>query len=161
LPGDVIQIKAKKVIINNEAIENPKNLSFNYYVKSAIELNNDTLIKYGITDGGRLNGKNYWQLTLSDSAKKALSQLNYIISIKPLNIHEDFYADYIFPFHENYKWNIDFFGPLQIPKKGENVELDTNNIYLYQKIIEDYEENKLSWDTTGFTINNEKVNSYT
>lgn len=161
LPGDVIQIKHKKVIINEKEIENPNNLCFNYHVKSAIELNNDTLLKFGITDGGRLSGENDWQLTLSDSAHKVLSQLDYIISIKPLNINEDFYADYIFPFHENYKWNIDFFGPLQIPKKGETVKLDTNNIHLYQKIIEDYEENELSWDSLGIMINEEKVSSYT
>jgi signal peptidase I len=161
MPGDIISIKNKEVLINNETLPFPKEVCFNYHVKSAIKLNNDTLIKYGITDGGRLSGENYWQLTLSDSAKKALSKLNYIISIKPLNINEDFYADYIFPFHENYPWNIDFYGPLSIPKKGEVVALDTNNIFLYQKIIEDYEENELEQIGNQFIINGDTVNNYT
>ncbi len=161
LPGDIISINNKKVIINNEAIAFPKEVCFNYKVKSAIELNNDTLLKYNITDGGRLSGENHWQLTLSDSSKEALLALNYIISVTPLNITKDIYADYIFPFNNNYPWNIDFYGPLSIPKKGETVVLDSNNIYLYQRIIEKYEENELEQIGNKFIINGDTVIDYT
>jgi signal peptidase I len=161
LPGDVIVIKNKEVFINKELLPFPKNVSFNYHVKSSLPLNKDTLMKYDITDGGKIDGNNYWQLTLSDSAKKNLLKLNYIETVKPLKINADTYADYIFPFNENYKWNIDFFGPLSIPQKGETVILDSINIHMYQQIIERYEENTFEQIGNYFVINGDTVNEYT
>ena len=161
LPGDTLQLKNKLVFINGKSIPFPKNVEFNYNVQTSIKLTNDTLLKYGITEGGRKGGDHFWQLTLSDSAKKSLETLPYITAINPLKVNPNGYADYIFPYHKNYKWNIDYFGYLIIPKKGETVVLDTNNIYLYQKIIEQYEGNELDWNSTIFTINGEVVTSYT
>ena len=38
-----------------------------------------------------------------------------------------------------YPWNVDNFGPLYIPKKGETVKLDVNTLPLYERIIHAYE----------------------
>ena len=161
MPGDTIQIKAKKVFINGKDVGFPKLVSFNYHVQSEIELVNDTLLKYGITEGGRESGNNWWQLTLSDTAYKELKKQPYIKSINPLKINEGNYADYIFPFNMFYPWNIDHFGDLIIPKKGVEIILDTNNIHIYQRIIEDYEGNDFLRAGNVFTINGEKTDRYT
>ncbi len=161
LPGDTLKIKDKRVYIDGKYLSFPKQVEFNYNVQTNAELINDTLLKYGITEGGRKEGDNYWQLTLSDSAKKCLKDLDCVTSIDPLNIDPDGYADYIFPYHKNYTWNIDYYGELVVPKKGETVVLDTNNIHLYQRIIEQYEENELEWDNATFLINGEAVAAYT
>ena len=64
------QIKAKEIYVNGKQLDQPKNLSFNYNVQSAIELNFDTLQKYQISEGGRVEGINKWQLTLSETSLK-------------------------------------------------------------------------------------------
>jgi len=161
LPGDTLQLKNKKVFINRHEIPFPKKVEFNYNVHTNIDLTNDTLLKYDITEGGRVGGKQFWQLTLSDSAKEALEKTNYIRSIKPLKINPNGYADYIFPYYKKYNWNIDYFGELVIPKKGASIVLDTNNIHLYKRVIAKFEGNELEWDSTIFTINGEVVTSYT
>ena len=161
LPGDTIKIKNKKVYINQKYLPFPANVEFNYNVETTTALSNDTLLKYDVTEGGRTGGDHFWQLTLSDSSKQCLAQLDYITAINPLKVAPNGYADYIFPYCKNYTWNIDYFGELTIPKKGATVVLDTNNIHLYKKIIEQYEENELEWDNTVFVINGEAVTSYT
>ena len=71
------------------------------------------------------------------------------------------YADYIFPHNPKYAWNEDFFGPLYIPKKGVSINLDINNLPLYQRAIETYEHNKVEVKGSDIYINSKLTTSYT
>lgn len=54
---------------------------------------------------------------------------------------EETQRDYreIFPFSASYSWSRDEFGPLWIPQKGVTVRLTSQNLPLYERIIEVYE----------------------
>jgi signal peptidase I len=67
----------------------------------------------------------------------------------------------VFPQDPNRKWNADNWGPIQIPKKGWTVKLDTNTIPLYKRAIEIYEGNKIEKSGAGWLINGVKTDSYT
>jgi signal peptidase I len=67
----------------------------------------------------------------------------------------------IFPSNEKYPWNVDNFGPLTIPAKGATVQLTTDNLPLYKRIISVYENNKLEVKGTEIRINGEVATSYT
>ena len=161
LPGDTLLIKNKEVFINDSIQVENEQLSFNYYVQTQKTFNQDSLLSYGITEGGRVNTIKEWNLTLTDSTKKELNKSENVTSIRPIKVAKNAFADYIFPYHHFYKWNIDYFGPLVIPKKGETVILDTNSIHLYKRIIEVYEENELRLLKNKFVINGDTTNSYT
>ena len=160
LPGDTLQIKDQKVFINGHYLPFPEEVEFNYHVRSAIPLTNDTLLKYGVTEGGRGEGE-FWELTLSDSAKNCLKKLDYITAINPLKVDPNSFADYIFPYCKNYCWNIDYYGGLVIPQKGATVQLDSNNIYLYKRIIDVYEDNDLLVEPGRILINGKVETAYT
>jgi signal peptidase I len=85
----------------------------------------------------------------------------YITSIQPLKVDPVGYADYIFPFHKSYQWNIDYFGEVLIPKKGQQIVLNTVNIQLYKRIIETYECNEFEMDENVILINKEVATTYT
>ena len=58
--------------------------------------------------------------------------------------------------------NVDNYGPVWIPKKGETVTLTPQNIALYRRIISVYESNDWKETKDGkFTINGEETNQYT
>ena len=40
-----------------------------------------------------------------------------------------------FPNNNNFNWNNDHLGPIYIPKKGDRIELDINNIPIYIFLI--------------------------
>ena len=66
----------------------------------------------------------------------------------------------IFP--KNSGWNSDNYGPLPIPKKGEAVKLTTENINIYETIINREHESKVVKVSGGkIYINNQETNSYT
>jgi signal peptidase I len=61
----------------------------------------------------------------------------------------------------HFKWNLDNFGPLVIPKKGTTVQLTPENIALYRRVIGVYEGNKLEEQNGQFIINGKPATSYT
>jgi signal peptidase I len=66
-----------------------------------------------------------------------------------------------FPHHPNYKWNKDFMGPFVMPQAGVTVNLTVDNLPLYTRIIDVYEENDLLVEGSDIYINGEKTDSYT
>jgi signal peptidase I len=61
----------------------------------------------------------------------------------------------------NYKWNVDNFGPVIIPKRGWTVKLDSLNFPIYERCIEVYEHNKVEVKGDDIYINGQKTNTYT
>ena len=55
---------------------------------------------------------------------------------------ESIAANRIFPNSVEYKWNTDYYGPLMIPSKGLEIEINTDNLSKYGSVITNYEKNK-------------------
>ena len=70
------------------------------------------------------------------------------------------YNTSFFPNDIKYDWNEDNFGPIIIPKKGQEIELNKQTLPIYKKIIRDYEKNKLELINDKILINGVESNSY-
>ena len=99
-------------------------------------------------------------LTLSISEYENLKKLNLFDSINQQVYGNKSYLN-TFPNDISYKWSEDNFGPILIPEKGMKVKLTVENIFLYKKIIKDYEKNILSQIDNTFYINGIKSDTYT
>lgn len=161
LPGDTLKIENKEVYINHKKQHQLPKLLFNYKVVTTELITNDTLLKYNITEGGLDGLSNHWELTMSDSIANIFSKLDYVASIKKIEIDPNSFADYIFPYDDNLRYNIDYFGEVVVPQKGVTVKLTLQNIALYHRIIEVYEENELKIDESEIKINGVDATSYT
>jgi len=78
----------------------------------------------------------------------------------------DSIADYserfrIFPHNDNYKWNVDWFGPMYVPAAGATIKLDTVILPLYSRIIGYYEHNTLEVKGNKIFINGKETTEYT
>ena len=67
----------------------------------------------------------------------------------------------VFPHDRNRNWNVDNFGPIQIPKKGLTVKLDSVSMPLYERSIRIYEGNTVVKSGNDWLINGQKAESYT
>ena len=112
------------------------------------------VIRYG-------RNRNEYILKLTDSSVDALKKFPNVTSVTKILEKPGVYANYTFPHNENYKWNIDNYGPLTIPKAGVKIDLTTENLPIYKSIIERYENNKLEIINEEIYINDTVVNSYT
>ena len=70
------------------------------------------------------------------------------------------YNTSFFPNDIKYDWNEDNFGPIIIPEKGQEIELNKQTLPLYKKIIRDYEKNKLELINDKIFINDVESYSY-
>ena len=70
------------------------------------------------------------------------------------------YNTSFFPNDIRYDWNEDNFGPIIIPQKGQEIELNKQTLPLYKKIIRDYEKNKLELINEKILINDVETTFY-
>ena len=70
------------------------------------------------------------------------------------------YNTSFFPNDIMYDWNEDNFGPIIIPQKGQEIELNKQTLPLYKKIIRDYEKNKLELINEKILINDVETTFY-
>jgi signal peptidase I len=71
------------------------------------------------------------------------------------------YNPVIFPHAENYNWTLDNFGPLQIPKKGNTINLTVENLPLYLRVISTYEGHTVEVKNEVIYIDGKQTTSYT
>ncbi len=164
IPGDTLVVIDNNVIVNGKAQPEFKGIQRFYRVKTnGSPINPKTLQKMGIEKGQASvsNNPNYTFPITKENAE-ILKALPGILSVEPLHAFSPGYYDRdIFPHSPNYDWNMEYYGPLVIPSKGENIILTLDNLPLYEKIIGTYEENELKVADSTIYINGEVANSYT
>lgn len=161
--GDTVLLKKRELYINGHAALTPIKMQYNYHVKTnGMGISPKLLEKLDITDPIRMiSNTGDYEVTIPEENIKKLKSYSNIISIEPIREDSGIYSERIFPHSANYKWNVDNFGPLYIPKKGVTIALDTFNLPLYTRIIEVYENNKLKVSDGKIFINDKEAHSYT
>ena len=162
ISGDTLEIIDQKVFINGKPSTNPGIKQFHYQViTDGSNINPIILDKYNVTEMYKTENPAEFVYTLTDKAVETFKNFSNIVSIKPIIKPDNYWDENIFPYDSNYKWNVDNFGPLVIPKKDVTVPININNICLYKRIIHAYELNDLEIKDDKIYINGEERDSYT
>jgi signal peptidase I len=160
--GDTLQIIDQQVYINGEEAENPKRLQYQYIVQTdGSSINSIVLDKLDITEGTRTNVPGQFIYVLTEDARDELEKLPIVKSIEVVMEPAGEWNPDIFPQASNYKWNRDNLGPIYIPKKNVPIQLNIDNLPLYERLIVTYEGNSLEVNGDKILINGEQVTSYT
>lgn len=159
IPGDKLEIKNKQVFINGVAAQNPEEMQYQYFIKTdGSEVNERNREKLNITDRIVLSNDAFIYAMTNDVAKQIKEFKNVLNITQMIDSAPD---PSIFPYSPHYKWNRDNFGPIQLPKAGMTVQLDTVNIALYTRIIDVYEGNDLAIKDGKIYINGKEEKNYT
>ena len=119
-----------------------------YYVKRCIGLPGDSVwIRNGYY---RINQRTD---TLGNpAAQKQISRMS------PDMFAENVYR--VFPFDSLLSWNIRQFGPLYLPKEGDEIRMNRTNYLLYKKVIEWEQQRELSYQDSVVYLNQEPISTY-
>jgi signal peptidase I len=153
IPGDSFKIVDGLVYVNNKLIDNQENLQFNYHLKSDKILDSAFIAQYDLKEGGKISDQNDYSFTLTKVLADTLRSKTYITLIEKNNEKKEMWDEFVFPFNANYKWNVDNYGALKIPSKGDTVKLDSLNLCLFERIISAYEGNILEIKNDSIFIN--------
>jgi signal peptidase I len=161
IPGDTLQIVDKKVIVNGIPEKDYPGIQHNYYIflKDGQNISEKVFERMEIYDVYRY--ANVIQTFLTQDEANKISEFKSVQQVIPNDSYDKYVVDMLFPNDTNYKWTVNNFGPLYIPKKGTTIKLDTKNLCLYERIISYYENNKLEVRDNVIYINDQPAAEYT
>jgi len=160
IAGDSLSIVNGQVFVNGTKADVSDNLFHNYTVMANQKLDSANLQNIGIANSSSIDNVNY-NFTMSEKQAMDLMKVKNVKSVGINFTSKDFYNPSVYPNNSSIKWNLDFFGPLYIPKKGDSIALNQTNRTLYQKVIEKYEGNKVMLRNDSAFINNKFTPYYT
>ena len=164
IPDDVIELKDAQLFVNGKPQELTSKMKnqFRHYVKTDGTLfSKRTLRKLQINKDYRLSNKGDYFLILSDESRNSISRFNYVKKVEPYIETLEKANKSIFPQSEKFLGTIDNIGPIKIPSKGSTIDISTENVDLYTRIIEVYENNVLEIKNDKIYINGKETTSYT
>lgn len=174
--GDTLSVVNAQVYVNGKAMPNPPGEQTEYtYKTTGVEVNPQI---FSDLDISFYNPNNPTVPTMTVASAKTLGGYSNVKNLEPIISQrgESDPFNPVFPgapvadypakamLHgklPNYRWNVDNFGPVIIPKQGWTVKLDSMNFPIYERCIEVYENNKVEVKGGDIFINGQKTNSYT
>lgn len=159
LPGQTLQIKNRIVYLDGKPNKEPDNVQYTYYIKLKQHIPDDLMKELCISmeDLGSLNQRGCMPLTKA-TAKALAARKDIVESIR---INTDATVGDLYPLNAVTNWTRDNYGPIWIPAKGKSINLDMNNIAVYERPIRVYENNELKIKNNQIYINGRLAKSYT
>ncbi len=167
IAGDTLKIVNRQVYVNGKEQTHYPGIQYKYNIQTTPPgLNKKVLQKMNISleDINMANmyaRAGLYTLPLTQEMKQKIQKFKNVVSIEEENRQNQESSRIVFPHNPNYKWTIDNFGSLYIPKAQATVKLDTQNISIYERIITAYEGNKLKIENGKIFINDKETDQYT
>ena len=158
LPGQTLQIKDHIIYLDGKANKEPDNVQYTYHLKLKQRLPDELMKELGITMEDMMSLNTLGYMPLTKQAVAELKNQGYAESIE-LNTEAEEWD--IYPLNGNMHWTRDNYGPVWIPKKGESIDLNLDNIAIYERPIRTYEGNDLMVKDGKIFINGEVATKYT
>ena len=165
LPGQTLEIKDGIIYLDGVANKQPDAVQHNYLVRLLKPIPDELREKLDLSSDGlkpSYNRKGIVEIPLTAKALEILENRKDIADTIVRRTWDKAESDWMFPHNMNHHWTVDDYGPIWIPAKGSSVELNLENLPLYERIIRVYESNDLKVERDGtILINGEKATSYT
>ena len=137
-PGDSIRISNKLLFVNGQSIPTSDAYRYNYFITLKKGVSDSLLTQqYLLREGGSVSesGVDFcYAMTplMADSLRKDTLVAAVNLRVEKAGAHDPL----AFPGSVAYRWNKDWYGPLTIPKKQQEIALDTTTIKLYGRLLE-------------------------
>ncbi|RFS13894.1 signal peptidase I [Emticicia sp. C21] len=169
IPGDVVELRAGQVYLNNKIFANPPGMQMEYAIEANTQVNEKVFQKYDISEFEqdlRITDKTIYYVKATEQGVKDMKNLDFVKSITPMVMAKEDTTDIrynTFPYNSRlFPFNRDNFGPITIPKKGVTIQLDERNLALYKGVITTFDGNKDAKFVNGqIILDGKPITSYT
>lgn len=160
MPGDRVELKHAELMVNGRTQPNTVHATQAYLVRLRDEHYADSLlIHLGLPTRMKQPGRSFMELPLNDELADQVVRLPYVISADKLGLARGA-KRHIFPFSPRYPWNGDDYGPIRVPRQGDTLRINVDNLPLYDRLISHYEGHRLGVDKNKLTIDGAPLTDY-
>lgn len=154
LPGDSVEVSEKLVYRNRLLFKDTSTIKHNYFIQTRNK-RPQTIFKfyYGLTEGGQVSDEFDYCYSLTRQESEHLAKDTAIKSVARKTEKKNNFDETCFPGNTHYKWNMDHYGSIYIPKLNDTLRLDSINIHLYYDLISLHEKNNLEIRNDSILIN--------
>ncbi len=170
LPGDRLQLIERELYINGQKQNRPEGIQHYCKVTASQSLSEDLFDRLDVTKenasyaflGNDPEGNFVYLFPLNKVRQQQLKRIGYILAVDEKNISDLTESEQTtFPAGYNPNWTVDNYGPIWIPKAGTSIKITLENLALYERIIRNYEGNKLEVKDKTIYINGKEAKTYT
>ncbi|MFZ9942253.1 MAG: signal peptidase I [Bacteroidia bacterium] len=162
IPGDEINIVDGAVSINGKPRNIPEGGQYMYDVLTdGSGINPKMASKIGATLAGPGELEGSYRYFMNAETAKEMTKFPNVVAVKQFIAPKGVYEPYVFHGNPSLPWNVDNFGPLKIPAKGQTIILDSITVSLYGRCITKYEGNTLEEQNGKYLINGKPATKYT
>jgi len=162
IAGDSLKLVKGQVYVNGKPQKEIPGIQYKYLINTnGTAINTSALEKLDITQSEIEGSDSRYMMSLTAEQLKKMDGLKFIQSKERVTWPADNNDPAIFPSDPKFTWNLDNFGPIWIPKKGVTINLSLENLPLYKRIIDVYEENDLKVKDGTIFINGAPASTYT
>lgn len=167
LPGQTLQIKNRIVYLDGKPNKEPDNVQYTYHLElqkgvstfDLMERYDDLLKELYISQEDLASLNSTGVIPLTRHAVSELSKHKEIV--KSIKINTVAEVGDLYPLNAVTGWTRDNYGPIWIPKKGATIDLNMDNIAVYERPIKVYEGNELDVKNGQIYINGRLAKKYT
>ena len=167
LPGQTLQIKDKIIYLDGKPNKQPERVQYKYKLEfqpgvstfDLMERYDDLLKELDISQEDLASMNMSGTLPLTKQAVAELKKHKEII--KSISPYTETTVGDLYPLNAVTGWTCDNYGPIWIPKKGATIDLNMDNIAIYERPIRVYEGNELEVKNGQIYINGQLAKKYT
>jgi len=162
--GDTLQIVDGKIFINGDAFQDHKDVQHMYFVTTTGQsISKKKLQELNIREIRQLRGApNTWAIWMNKETAATIESMKKVVEVKKRMVEEGEFDDSIYPHNQKFPWTVDNYGPLYMPKAGDQIAMTEDNYIKYERPIRVYEENpSFTWKNGKAHLNGQPIDSYT
>lgn len=162
LPGQQFKIVDDVIYLDGKPQPQPENVQFRYDVQFVMPLDEDTKKELGITNEELMYLQFNSGFPMTEKVKQTLVSRGFILPNPERSTLAS--GDELYPLNMKKDWTTANYGGengFWIPKKGGSIQLDLNNLPIYERPIRIYEGNDLAVKDGKIFINGKEADSYT
>ena len=136
ISGDTVRVRRGRVYLNGQdsvSLKYAEKVQHRYFVKTTRRLRPKVFERHNIWEISSL--PQGYVLSTTKVQAEALKKNPFVIEVRPMLMEAGQRDAQIFPKDTLFNWNVDFFGPVVVPKKGMRVVLNDSTWALYKTTI--------------------------
>jgi signal peptidase I len=170
LPGQMLQVRDAQVYIDGKLSEQTPRMQFYYNLVATEQLNERAFKRFDVQsfeeatpDSTQKAGTFTYRLLATPESVEKIKTASFVRSIKQFSPYTAAAVEpQIYPTVAH--WNPDFYGPVQIPKQGLTIPMDSAHVALYVGQIthfEGYDPKQITVSNNQLSIDGKVQTSYT